>query len=79
MTSGWTDERLDDLKTQVDELGRRMDAGFRELREEMATHQRETNARIDSLQRTMSQFGGVMVAALVGLTVTQLGLILTQL
>ena len=81
---------MDDLKTQVDDLGRRtdagfrelredMDAGFRELREEMATHQRETNARIDSLQRTMIQFGGVMVAALVGLTVTQLGLILTQL
>jgi hypothetical protein len=90
MTSGWTDERMDDLKGQVDDLGRRMDAGFRGLREdmdagfrglreEMATYQRETNTRIDSLQRTMIQFGGVMVAALVGLIATQLGLILTQL
>ena len=79
MTSGWTDERLDDLKGQVDDLGRRMDAGFRELREEMATHQRETNSRFDSLQRTMIQLGGVMIAALVGLIATQLGLILTQL
>jgi len=79
MTSGWTDERLDDLKGQVDELGRRMDAGFREIREEMATHQREMNARFDSLQRTMIQFGGVMIAALVGLFAAQLGLILTQL
>lgn len=85
MTSGWTDERLDDLKGQVDDLGRRMDAGFREMREEMATHQRETNARFDainarfdSLQRTTIQFGGVMIAALVGLFATQLGLILTQ-
>jgi hypothetical protein len=79
MTSGWTDARMDDLKHQVDDFGRRMDAGFREVREVMNTHQRETNARIDSLQRTMIQFGGVMVAALVGLIATQLGLILTQL
>jgi len=86
MTSGWTDERLDDLKGQVDDLGRRMDAGFRELCQEMATHQSETNARfdamnarLDSLQRTMIQFGGVMIAALVGLFAAQLGLILTQL
>jgi hypothetical protein len=28
MTSGWTDERLDDLKHQVDELSRRTDEGF---------------------------------------------------
>jgi outer membrane cobalamin receptor len=75
----WTDDRIDDLKSQVDDLSRRMDAGFREVREEMSAHQRETNARFDSLQRTMIQFGGVMVAALVGLIATQLGLILTQL
>jgi hypothetical protein len=79
MTSGWTDARMDDLKHQVDDMARRMDSGFREVREEMSAHQRETNARIDSLQRTMIQFGGVMVAALVGLIATQLGLILTQL
>jgi hypothetical protein len=77
--SSWTDHRLDDLKGQVDELGRRMDAGFREMREKMAMHQRETNVRFDSLQRTMIQFGGAMIAALVGLFATQLGLILTQL
>jgi len=79
MTSGWTDERMDDLKDQVGDLGRRVDAGFREIREEMSAHQRETNARIDSLQRTMIQFGGAMVAAFAGLIATQLGLILTQL
>jgi hypothetical protein len=89
MTS-WTDERMDDLKHQVDELDRRMDAGFRELREEMRAHQRETNARFDamntemnarfdSLQRTMIQFGGAMIAAMAGLFAAQLGLILTQL
>jgi hypothetical protein len=31
----WSDERLDDLNHKVDELGRRMDEGFRELRAEM--------------------------------------------
>lgn len=77
--SSWTDDRLDDLKGQVDELGQRMDAGFREMREAMAMHQRETNVRFDSLQRMMIQFGGAMIAALVGLFATQLGLILTQL
>ena len=28
MTSGWTGERMDDLKHQVDELSRRTDEGF---------------------------------------------------
>jgi hypothetical protein len=31
----WTDERLDDLKESVDNLGRRMDAGFAESRMEL--------------------------------------------
>jgi hypothetical protein len=41
MTSGWTDERMDDLKHQVDELGRRMDEGFAEMRAEFREHRRE--------------------------------------
>jgi archaellum component FlaC len=44
MTSRWTDERMDDLKHQVDELGRRMEAGFSEQRKEM-------NARFDRLEK----------------------------
>lgn len=35
MTSGWTDERLDDLKQEVEKQGRRMEDGFRDLRSEM--------------------------------------------
>src|SRR6187551_3745696 len=46
MTSGWTDERMDDLKHQVDELGRRTDAGFAEQRSEM-------NARFDRLEKSL--------------------------
>jgi uncharacterized coiled-coil DUF342 family protein len=43
MTSRWTDDRMDDLKHQVDDLGRRMTAGFAEQR-------REFNARFDRLE-----------------------------
>jgi uncharacterized protein (DUF3084 family) len=35
MTSSWTDDRMDDLKHQVDELGRRIDQGFAMQRQEM--------------------------------------------
>lgn len=48
MTSGWTDERMDDLKHQVDELGRRMEAGFAEQRSEM-------NARFDRLESSLER------------------------
>lgn len=43
MTSRWTDDRMDDLKRQVDEFGRRMEVGFAEQRNEM-------NARFDRLE-----------------------------
>jgi chromosome segregation ATPase len=46
MTSRWTDDRMDDLKHQVDELGRRMEIGFAEQRNEM-------NARFDRLEKSL--------------------------
>ncbi|MDX6601421.1 MAG: hypothetical protein QOF13_623 [Solirubrobacterales bacterium] len=46
MTSRWTDDRMDDLKHQVDELGRRVDSGFAEQRKEM-------NARFDRLEASL--------------------------
>jgi chromosome segregation ATPase len=39
----WTDDRMDDLKHQVDELGRRIEEGFAEQRKEM-------NARFDRME-----------------------------
>jgi archaellum component FlaC len=48
MTQRWTDDRMDDLKHQVDELGRRMDQGFAEQRGEM-------NARFDRLEARFEQ------------------------
>jgi predicted nuclease with TOPRIM domain len=46
MTSRWTDERMDDLKHQVDQLGRRMEEGF-------AGQHREMNARFDRLESSL--------------------------
>jgi predicted nuclease with TOPRIM domain len=46
MASRWTDDRMDDLKHQVDELGRRMEVGFAEQRSEM-------NARFDRLEKSL--------------------------
>jgi hypothetical protein len=47
--TSWTDERLDDLNGGVDELSRRMDAGFARVDAEL----RAVNGRIDSVQQTM--------------------------
>jgi hypothetical protein len=41
----WSDERLDDLSSRVDDLGRRIDAGFAELRPEMNARFKEQDAR----------------------------------
>ena len=57
----WTDERLDDLS-------KKMDQGFSRLEAEM----RALNGRFDSLQKTLLQVNGAIVAALIGLIATQL-------
>jgi chromosome segregation ATPase len=46
MSARWTDDRLDDLKHQVDEFGRRMEIGFAEQRSGM-------NARFDRLESSL--------------------------
>ncbi len=55
MTSGWTDERMDDLKHQADELGRRMDDGFAGLRTELREHRREMDARFAKFEERLDQ------------------------
>jgi hypothetical protein len=68
MRATWTDSRLDDLNRRVSDLADRMDSDFREVRGE-----------IGSLQRTIIQVGGGMIAAFVGLMAAVLGLMATQL
>jgi hypothetical protein len=57
----WTDERLDDLSQKMDQGFSRLDAEMRAL-----------NSRFDSLQKTLLQVNGAIVAALIGLIATQL-------
>jgi hypothetical protein len=79
MTSGWTDERMDDLKHQVEGLGRRIEHGFSEQRSETNTRLNAIDDRLNSMQRTMIQLATAMIASLAGVIVTLVGLILTQL
>jgi hypothetical protein len=63
MTSGWTDERLDDLKLEVEKQGRRMEDGFCELRSEMGNLRKEMDARFDRLgERLETRFDAMLYA-----------------
>jgi archaellum component FlaC len=82
----WTDERLDDLSTRVDNGFARMDARFDRMEarfdkvderfERMDQRFDERFERMEdrfaALQRTLMQGGFVIIAALVGLIATQL-------
>ena len=86
MRQSWTDERLDDLNHRVDQrfdgvdkrfdkVDRRfdrMEGDIREFRMEMNARFDSLQHSSDSLQRTMMQIGGMVVAALVGVIATQL-------
>lgn len=61
MRESWTDERLDDFRSEVN---RRFDKVDSELG--------RVNDRLDGLHRAMFQVGGGIVVALVGLIATQL-------
>ncbi|MFL5901504.1 MAG: hypothetical protein ACJ75S_09955 [Solirubrobacterales bacterium] len=51
MTSSWTDDRMDDLKHQVGELGRRTDEGFLAIRSEMDHRFDGMERRFDAMDR----------------------------
>lgn len=49
MESRWTDDGMDDLKHQVDELARRTDAGFTEQRREMNARFEKVDTKFEAL------------------------------
>ena len=63
----WTDERLDDLNARVEK-------GFDEVKGELRELRAETNARFDSMQRTMIIGFASIVASVVGAVVASLAL-----
>jgi hypothetical protein len=67
MRKAWTDERLDDLSARMDRGFDRVDADLRAL-----------NARFDALQRVLIQVGAGLIAGLVGVMATVIGLAITQ-
>ncbi len=64
----WTDERIDDLSRRMDAGFERVDRDIRDLRSEMQAGFAEVRSEISTLRLTMMRFGG-------GLLIAQFGLI----
>jgi hypothetical protein len=68
--AAWTDERLDDLSRRMDAGFERVDADIRELRAELRTEmaglRADLGGRIDALQVTLVRVGGGVIVGLVG-------------
>lgn len=90
----WTDERLDDLKEAVGDLGRRMDSGFAEgrmelrheaalLRREMKEEFQAVDARFDTMQGSFDALQRTIIQVGGGMAAAffaaLIGLIATQL
>lgn len=61
-----TDERLDDLARRMDAGFNRVDADIRDLRVEVRTQGVELRGEIDALRVTLVRVGGGIMAGLVG-------------
>jgi hypothetical protein len=66
----WTDERLDDLSRRVEDGFNRVDRDLHELSRRIDLFEARIDARFDSLQRTMIQFGGGMTLAILATLVS---------
>jgi hypothetical protein len=81
----WTDERLDDLASKVEDgfqrvdselrdlrtdLGRRIESSERELSRRIDAQGAEVSRRIDAMQRIMIQFGGGITLAVLATLVS---------
>lgn len=68
MNDGWTDERMDDFR---DEVNLRFDGADRRF-DEVIKELRHINERLDGMYRTSYLVGGGIIAGLIGVIVTQL-------
>jgi hypothetical protein len=75
----WTDERMDDLKDQLVEQGRRVEVRFGSLEARFDSLEARVDARFESVQRTMIQLFAAAFAAFVGLISVQTALLLALL
>ncbi len=72
MREAWTDDRLDDLARRVDAGFERVDTDIRELRSEMNIRFSAVDARFDGMQRTMLAMIVTLVVGFAGLITAQL-------
>jgi hypothetical protein len=63
----WTDERLDDLARRMDAGFERVDRDMRELRADVRAMRMDLSGQIDAVRVTMLRVGGGMIVALLGM------------
>ncbi len=72
MTKSWTDERLEERFDRIDDRFDEIDRRFEVVDRRFDRLERRMDEGFSSLQRTMNQFGGATIIALIGLIATQL-------
>jgi hypothetical protein len=75
----WPDTRLDDMSRRMDAGFDRVDAELQAVDARMDAGFARVGDRFDAFQRTMLQIGGGVIAALLGLLGALVGVIATQL
>jgi hypothetical protein len=72
MRESWTDARLDDFRDETARRFDQVDRRFDRVEGRIDALAEEMNARFDSMQRTTIGTQGAVIAALLGIFLTQL-------
>jgi hypothetical protein len=73
------DRRFDEVDRRFDDVDKRFDKRFDRVETEIKDLGRDLHLRFDALQRTMLQFSGVLLVAVIGFMISQAWFLLTQL